>query len=189
MTVMTMADFFSTFDDFRHQVFRLETLDFYDSKSEREPLERFRAGLSQDPSWLEPWAQWVRSVKRRGASIGRVHVVSEPLTEYIRFEMTCAYPSNIDAGEEIGILPRSVANELEIPERDYWLFDDERVGHMVYDDKGVLRHLEVTTDPATVGECVRLREACQDRAVPLRQYMTEAGLSPLIGFKHHFSEG
>jgi hypothetical protein len=135
----------------RHQVFRLETLDFYDSKSERVPLERFRAGLPQDPSWLGPWADRVRAINRRGASIGRVHVVSEPLTEYVTFEMTCAYPSNIDAGEEIGVLPRPAAEKLGVPDGDYWLFDDERVERMVYDDDGALMHVDVTSDPLVSG--------------------------------------
>ncbi len=189
MTVMTMADFFRTFDDFRHQVFRLETLDFYDSKSERVPLERFRAGLPQDPSWLGPWADRVRAINRRGASIGRVHVVSEPLTEYVIFEMTCAYPSNIDAGEEIAILPRPTAEKLGVPDGDYWLFDDERVGRMVYDDDGALTHVDVTSDPVVVDEYVHWRQVCRANAVPLRQYLPRAGLRSQIGFEHHFQEG
>lgn len=188
MTTMVMPDFLHTFDDFRHQVFRLESLDFYDSKSERAPLERFRAGLPQDPTWLEPWADRVRSINRRGASIGRVHVVTEPLSEYVLFEMTCAYPANLDAGEEIGILPRSTAQRLEVPETDYWLFDDERTGVMVYDDAGTLSHVEVTRDPVVVREHVHWRQICQDHAIPLRKYLAEAGLQPRIGSEHHPEE-
>lgn len=183
-----MADFLRTFDDFRHQVFRLETFDFYDSKSERVPLERFRAGLPQDPAWLEPWARRVRSIKRRGASIGRVHVVSEPLSEYVTFEMTCAYPSNIDAGEEIGVLPRSTAQRLGVPELDYWLFDDERTGVMVYDGTGALTHVEVTRDPALVRQHVRWRQICRAHATPLREYLAEAGLRPQVGSEHQLEE-
>lgn len=189
MTVMTMTDFFRTFDDFRHQVFRLETLDFYDSKSERVPLERFRSGLPQDPSWLGPWGERVRAIRDRGASISRVHVVSEPLTEYVVFEMTCAYPSNIDAGEEIGVMPRSTAEELGVPDGDYWLFDDERVGRMLYDEDGALSHVEVTSDPEVVRDHVYWRQVCRNKAVPLQRYMPRAGLRSRIGFEHHFQEG
>lgn len=188
MNTMAMADFLHTFDDFRHQVFRLESLDFYDSKSERAPLERFRSGLPQDPTWLEPWAQRVRSINRRSASIGRVHVVTEPLSEYVIFEMTCAYPANIDAGEEIGILPRSTAQRLGVPKMDYWLFDDERTGVMVYDDAGALSHVEATRDPVVVREHVYWRQICQDHALPLHKYLAEAGLRPQIGSKHQLEE-
>ncbi|WP_239643759.1 DUF6879 family protein [Nocardiopsis kunsanensis] len=175
-----MPDFLRTFDDFHRQVFRMETLDFYDSKGERAPLESFRHGRPQDPSWLEPWAERVRAIKDRGALFRRVHVVDEPLSEYLVFEMTCAYPSNARAGEDIGILPRSVAEELGVPDEDYWLFDDDRTGLMAYGGDGVLRHVEVTTDPVIVQEHVRRREAVLAQAVPLHQYMTEAGLTPQI---------
>lgn len=180
-----MPDFLRTFDDFRHQVFRLESLDFYDSKSERTPWESFRADLPQDPAWLEPWADRVRLIKRRGASIGRVHVVSEPLSEYVVFEMTCAYPANVDAGEEIGILPRSTAEKLGVPSVDYWLFDDQRTGVMVYDREGALTHVEVTDDPAVVREHVYWRQICQANAVPLRRYLADAGLRPQVGSGQH----
>ncbi|WP_435111778.1 DUF6879 family protein [Nocardiopsis synnemataformans] len=175
-----MPDFLRTFDDFRSQVFRMETLDFYDSKSERAPLKNFREGRPQDPSWVASWAERVRSARDRGALFRRVHVVDEPLSEYLVFEMTCAYPSNLRAGEEIGILPRAVAKELEVPDEDYWLFDDDRTGTMVYDDDGALRHVEVNTDPVTVREHVRRREAVLGHAIPLHQYMSEAGLTPQI---------
>ena len=35
----------------------------------------------------------------------RVHVVSEPLTDYLRFEIT-GYRLNVEAGEDVRILPR-----------------------------------------------------------------------------------
>ncbi|MFL1381433.1 MULTISPECIES: DUF6879 family protein [unclassified Nocardiopsis] len=175
-----MSDFLGTFDDFRTQVFRMETLDFYDSPSERVPLANFRQGRPQDASWLGPWSERVRSARDRGALFRRVHVVDEPLTEYLVFELTCAYPSNIRAGEEIGVLPREIAKELHIPDEDYWLFDDDRTGVMVYGDDGALRHVEVTTDPVLVGEHVRRREAVLAQATPLQQYMAQAGLTPQV---------
>lgn len=180
MTVMAMPDFLRAFDDFRSQAFRMETLDFYDSESERAPLDDFRASRPQDPSWLAPWAERVRSARGRGALFRRVHVVNEPLPEYLVFELTCAYPSNLRAGEEIGILPRAVAKELEVPDEDYWLFDDDRTGIMVYGDDGALRHVEVTTDPVVVGEHVRRREAVLIHAIPLLRYLAETGLTPQV---------
>lgn len=179
MTVLKMAEFLDTFDDFRHQVFRLESLDCYDSPSERAPLERFRSGEAQDSTWLNPWAERVRSINDRRGSISRAHVVSEPLTEYVRFEMTCAYPANAESGEDIRILPREQAEGLAIPKIDFWLFDDERTGAMVYDETGTLAHVEVTRDPATVRDHVRWREVARKHAVPLNQYL--AGLKPQVG--------
>ncbi|MEV2276535.1 DUF6879 family protein [Nocardiopsis sp. NPDC049922] len=181
MTRLMMSEFQDTFDDFQHQVFRLETLDFYDSPSEREPLARFRAGQPQDSTWRARWTARVRTIRKRGATIGRVHVVTEPLTEYVRFEMTCAYPSNVEDGEDVRILPRGLADELGVPTIDFWLFDDERTAIMVYDESGALTHIEVTRDPDTVRDHARWRDLTRAHAIPLRQYLTSVGLEPQVG--------
>ncbi|MEU3020906.1 DUF6879 family protein [Nocardiopsis sp. NPDC007018] len=177
-TIMNPEEFREIFDDFQHRVFRLETLDFYDAENERAPLERFRAGLPQDLAWRERWRGKVEAIKIRGASISRVHIVSEPLSTYAKFEMTCAYPANVGAGEDVRVLPRAIADELGVPNEDYWLFDDDRSAAMAYDDEGRWRHVEMTDDPTTVRRHVRWRDITSAESVPLFDYLKSVGLEP-----------
>jgi hypothetical protein len=134
MTHQTPEEFGAAFDSkFWRSAFRLELLDRYVAANEAEPLRRFRSGEPQDPSWREPWAQYVRTALRAGKQMARVHVVDEPLSEYLEFELTCGYPSSVAAGEDVRILPRPTwSSHLWLPERDFWLFDDGEAVVMIY---------------------------------------------------------
>ena len=128
-TVISFEQLVQDFDGlFRHRVFRLETLDWYDAPNEREPYRRFLAGEPVDPAWREPWKRLVRDVRASGRIMQRVHVVSEPVSDYIRFELLDVYPANVEAGEDVRILGRQ--NAATLPARDFWLFDNARAATM-----------------------------------------------------------
>jgi hypothetical protein len=48
-------------------------------------------------------------------------VVSEPVTDYIRFEHATT-GSNLVVGEDVRWLPRHLATGLLLPANDYWVF-------------------------------------------------------------------
>lgn len=170
------ARFLSWFDT---SAFRLETLDSYIADNEREPYQRFLAGKPQDLGWRRPWQQTVRGIRREGGSIGRVHIVSEPLTDYLRFELTCAYPASVEAGEDVRILSREAADRLGLPQaEDFWLFDDVRSAVLGYGPNGEFVDVEIVTDPERVAQHTQWRRTAQDAAVPLHDYLETAGLAP-----------
>jgi hypothetical protein len=61
-------------------------------------------------------------VTGRGVEVRRVRVVSEPVSDYIKFEHATT-PSSIAAGEQIRWLPRHLATGLLFPANDFWVFD------------------------------------------------------------------
>jgi hypothetical protein len=56
----------------------------------------------------------IRAAVARGVRIRRVRVVSEPLSDYLRWEHACT-AVNIEAGEDIRWLPRTKAADLMLP--------------------------------------------------------------------------
>jgi hypothetical protein len=102
--------------------------------------------------------------------MSRVHVVSEPLTDYLRYELAC-YESSAEAGEDIRILPTERAAGLDLPSFDYWLFDNERAAVMRYGARGLWLQTEIVTDPAFVMSCRRWQDQALSRAIPLDAYM------------------
>ncbi|MER0241310.1 DUF6879 family protein [Streptomyces sp. HSW2009] len=126
-------EFGRLFEDFERTAFRLETLDAYDVEEEREEIARFLAGADMGPEWADN--PWVRSMTDKGKQVARVHVLSSPLTDYLRYELS-AYPGNITAGESIGIIDRSEQTAPELPDHDFWLFDDRDVYRMHYTAAG-----------------------------------------------------
>lgn len=171
MTRLTPQEFGAAFG-FRESAFRLELFDRYDVTQEAEPFRRFLAGQHVDPSWREPWAGLVREETQAGKRMSRVHVVTEPLSDYLRFEITCGYPPNVAAGEDIRILRLNDHPRIVLPDRDFWLFDDNRVAEMDYDQNGGFHGGYSITDPSVVMRYRRARDLAMQLSVPLADYLS-----------------
>lgn len=164
---------------FQHRVFRLETLDWYDAPNEHEPYARFLAGQPADWAWREPWRRLVRDVRAAGRIMQRVHVVTEPVTDYVRFELLRVYPANVEAGEDVRILGRKKANTEWLAFYDYWLFDDDLAAILVYDAAGQVKRVEMARDESTMGWFRSERDDILNLAAPLAGYVA----------KHNITEG
>lgn len=182
-TVITFEQLVQDFDSlFKHRVFRLETLDWYDAPNEREPYARFLAGDPADWAWREPWQRLVRGHLAAGRIMQRVHVVTEPVSDYVRFEMLHVYPANVAAGEDVRIIGRREAIGQLTTARDYWLFDHDRMAVLNYSDSGGVESVDMITG-ATSAERFMLLAIRQERdralwlSVPLAQYVAEHNLT------------
>ncbi|TDD41362.1 DUF6879 family protein [Saccharopolyspora elongata] len=160
------------FDDlfagFAHRAWRFETQPSYHVDAEQQALQRYLDTGELDVSYLAGWLDGVRTATRQGKSYARVRVLTEPLTDYLRFEMAIA-PYNTAAGEDIRVLSAPQARELALPDYDYWLFDDKRLAVMHFGPAG-LRHAEVITDPAVVDEHRRWQDSAIRHASTLEDY-------------------
>lgn len=171
---LSPAEFAENFADaFKVSAFRLELLDAYVAANETEHFRRYLAGEPQDPSWREPWQAAVRAARMLGKTISRVHVVTEPLTPYAAFELTCAYPASVEAGEDIRILARDHAEPLDLFGKDFWLLDSRSAGVMDYDRAGNWLAVDLTTDPELIAELLRTRDAAMAHAIPLHTYLEQ----------------
>jgi len=124
------------FDSFEREAFRLETLDDYSKSGNVDAYRMFLAGEPQPDDYNAGWVEELRSHTGRGKRVYRVHVLSRPLTDYLRFELGWGYRKNTTGGEEFFILDiTGKPNPLEgIP--DFWFFDSSSVAVMRYDEDG-----------------------------------------------------
>jgi hypothetical protein len=168
---MKPEDLGALFSTFKRSAFRLETLSVYsvDEDDEREAFRLFLGGKPQ-PSWSRDrgWPKFVSSACAAGKIMQRVRVLSFPLTDYLRFELSCGYPANVAAGEDIRILPIVGDVPPGIVDHDYWLFDDEIVVRMEYDEAGRFVRPVAVDDQASYLRC---REVAMARAVPFSEYL------------------
>ncbi|MEU8774390.1 DUF6879 family protein [Streptomyces sp. NPDC048606] len=131
------------FERFRHEAFRLETLDDYSGSGNIDAYRAFRAGLGRPAGYNTEWLEELRRLTQQGKRVYRVHVLRRPLTEYLRFELGWGYRTNTTAGEEFFILDvTGASNPLEAAP-DFWLFDSEDTAVMRYDDAGAFLGAEV----------------------------------------------
>jgi len=116
------------------------------------------------------WHALVGSVVKRGATVRRARIVSEPASDYIKFEYEVTPAANLAAGEQVGWLPRRNASDLALPGNDFWLFDGTAVLFNYFSGDGAVAGTELGDDPAVVRLCATAFEAVWDRAVPHGDY-------------------
>ena len=152
--------------------FHLELKDEYATAIEDGPFAKWLKGEPDDFAWLRPWRARIRNATQAGKTVRRVRVISEPITDYIRWEHSSTV-HNLEVGEDIRWLPRHrLPIDFVFPAKrnDWWLFDDRliAVGHF-HDDGSVQGH-EIITDGAVVADCVRVRDRLWTIAIPHSEY-------------------
>ncbi|MEW1654014.1 DUF6879 family protein [Streptomyces sp. NPDC093707] len=120
-------------------------------------------------SWWRPFHDHIAGAVARGVVIRRLRVVSEPVSEYIRWEHYVTR-ANVEAGEQVRWLPRRHATNLAVPANDYWLFDDQlaRIHHFAGD--GALVEHEFTSAPETVKFLADAFDALWEHGIPHEEY-------------------
>lgn len=170
---LTRDEFQRLFVTFEHTAFRLEVRDFYNIAGEADDFQRFLNGEHLDKraeaEARRPWLDKMRAATAAGKRVERVRVVTEPLSDYLRFEME-GTDLNIAAGEDIRYLPRQHTAAAQLPGHDFWLFDSSRLVLMRFDDQARPLPYELVTDPATVVEHCFWRDTAWHYAVPHDRY-------------------
>lgn len=164
-TVLGDESFFAQLTDFRRSAFRLETKPAYSVAGERDLYARFRAGLpptvGPDDRYILDWFEKIAHLTRGGATLTRVRIVDDPLTEYQRF-LQWFDRFNRHTGEVIHYLGRAAARAVTLPagptDPDWWLFDDERLVVVTHDRKGHRVRAELDTDATALHQARRWRD-------------------------------
>jgi len=162
-------EFARLFRDVRTSWFRLETLQRYDVAYERDAFSAFLHGKPAATA-PGPWQAMIRQHVASNRSLARVHVIEEPLTDYIRWELA-AYVPSMNAGEDIRVIPvHRGAWPPGVPRHDYWLFDDERLWLMEYDADGAFQAARHIDDSAAVRQHRQWRDAALAQSISLADY-------------------
>ncbi|WP_059007132.1 DUF6879 family protein [Streptomyces specialis] len=157
----------------RRSAVHLEMRDVYGIEEEDAAFAAWKAGHRPDPadpaSWWTDFHTWVRDAAARGVRFRRARIVSEPVTDYIRYEHACTF-QNIAAGEEVRWLPRREASDLALPGNDFWLFDDTTVMFNYFTGKGGSAGAELNQTSSVAKLCSAAFAAVWERAVPHQEY-------------------
>lgn len=99
----------------------------------------------------------------------RARIVSEPVTDYIRYEYDLTF-ANVAAGEQVRWLPRRKAADIPLPGTDLWMFDESAVLFTYFSGAGDVVDREWRTEPAVVDLVGAAFEAVWERATPHEEY-------------------
>lgn len=160
----------SLFTSFTGSAFRLETLQHYAEPAEHEAFAKFRAGEDavMELAW---WTDLARRHTTAGRSMSRVRVVTEPPSDYTRFELL-AYPLMAAAGDDIRVIPVTQGGwPAGVPHEDFWLFDERDVWVLTYDDAGAPQRAELLDGRGSLTEHLRWRDNALTQAIPVNDYL------------------
>ena len=111
---------------FRDEAVHLEMRDVYVTDVERDRLATWLRGEPLDPEaeaeWWRPWFEMMKRNTDAGKRLRRLRIISEPVTDYIRFEWLDA-ARLVRSGEDVRWLPRRKTSMLLLPGNDFWMFD------------------------------------------------------------------
>lgn len=179
---MTGTSLGDAFTNLTTSWFRLETLQAYDVEAEKESFAEFlRTGRLDSPG-DEDWRAMIAGHVADGKNLRRVHIVEEPLTDYVRYEIA-EYVRNYEAGEDIRLLPVARSSWPEDLPRgtDFWLLDDGQPSGsawaMRYDDAGAFLGADLVDDADLVESYRRWRDAALAAATPLQDYLRRDALT------------
>lgn len=167
---------------YTHTCFRLETLQDYAGVSAEEQArvaswlrgQRHFGSLTDADGYLRRVAAHTLAGKRRS----RVHVVTFPLTDYVRYELD-AYRANVAVGEQVGIVDAGDLDRELGP--DFWLFDADSTHAeaviMHYDPATAevreFEHLTRAEHPQRIAELEHQAALAQRSARSLEAFMSE----------------
>ena len=164
----------AAFHTFHYSVFRLETLQVYAGSGEDEGIAAFHRGDPQPPPdpAEDEWAALLRANRDAGRTQQRVHVVTEPVTDYLAYELTWEYGPHTTAGEDIRIITVTDRWPDDVPRSDFTLFDSRLLFRLDYAPDGTWLGAQPVTDDASVVAACFARDAALHQAMPWAGYMT-----------------
>ncbi|MEV8395146.1 MULTISPECIES: DUF6879 family protein [unclassified Streptomyces] len=167
----TMGELFETFE---REAFRLETLSDYSRSGSVAAYQEFLAGRQQPDDYNADWVTEVRHHTSSGKRVYRVHILSRPLSPYLRFELGWGYRRNMSGGEEFFILD-TTDRPNPLPEApDFWLFDSAAAAVLSYDEAGSFLGSEVL-EPERTRDFVVYRDIALAEAEPFTDWWATYG--------------
>jgi hypothetical protein len=147
--------------------------DVYATDIEKDRFQTWLRGETLDPEaeaeWWRPWIELMKRNNEVGKTLRRLRIVSEPVTDYIRFEWLDA-AQLVRAGEDVRWLPRRNVSALLLLGNDFWMFDRETVAFTHFSGDGHVLDREMTTDPGVVEACSTAFENAWKIAIPHNEY-------------------
>jgi hypothetical protein len=172
---LSNPEFDALFKTFELSARRWEARSRYDVEQERSELRKFLAG-ELPPRYERVYAAWWAENRRRKTAAGqrfeRVRVMDDPLTDYNRY-MVYAARHATGNGEDARFISRRLANELDLPDHDFWVFDSITLVLMRFtaDDRS-LGH-DVISDPELVARHEAWIDVAMAHSTRYRDYIAE----------------
>lgn len=179
-----MGDLIQLLTNIEREAFRLELLEEYKVGGEWEQFQRYLKGqqVEENPDF-KAFCDLIAQAVKQGRSHARVHVVPSILTPYLRFEIETGYMPASKAGAAIYLIERigyskilADAFESSFYPNDFWLFDENIVVELKYDEEGRFVGESQITRKDLVRKYVRLKDILLEKSAVLKDWLKNRSL-------------
>ena len=165
----------------KSEIFRLQLLNEYHVEEEEKVFNEYKEGkqvnLQNDINTIE-WLKKLKNKKVEGVRNINLMVIDLPLSDYLKFSVNTYLLDQKRYGRESFFIEREKVAEIVRGVQDYWLFDNEKLLLMNYDNGGhFLSASEPMADMAIVSRYIRLKEAMLTKAMPMEKFLPINGIS------------
>lgn len=168
---MNLDELKAEFDRMEREAFRLQQYQSYAGVKGPE-WEAWQAGKPLPVITPEnhPWLKKVAGYIAAGRRVYDVHIVEWPLAEYMKYALALI-PIEMSDGSEFFMVDRENHSDLATLTEDFWMFDEQRVAVMCYDEQERFVEAAEPTEPIEV--YIARRDLLMTYAVPFEQWMAE----------------
>jgi hypothetical protein len=162
-------------DEMSVEWFKVEVLQDYYGEDAGPSLDNWLKGnkdlslklLKNDISDNE-WLKICRNKVKQGVKLLRIHIIEEPLSPYVEWEIEAYKAKNIPfGGEKVHLINRSEVKDLNIPAGDLMIFDKKRAIVNTYSGRGRMTHQTFYGEPDDISHFLGLRKKLIKRAQAL----------------------
>lgn len=166
--------FGNMFSTAQKSAFRLELLDVYSVPEEEAFFNTYLASPRSLPpaDFNSDWKMMLEEARARGLEHSRVRVLRQPVTDYLKFEISWGYRESLKLGERIKVITTdSIINfKTEVPLlKDFWLFDERQCYLVEYDFLGTFLGVRQIPESYT-SHYVHLKQEAIDASVNIDQH-------------------
>lgn len=166
--MLLTPDEFSNFArEFERSAFRLEARQNYNVPSDQADLARFLAGEPKPDERHEEWYAGIREGIAAGKTWTKVKPLKHPLTDYQRYSLAWSMPDSVAAGVDYRVIDLA-ERHVDLPDLDFWLYDDSWVVVLHYDFDDAPHIAEVIE--SDIDHYLRWRDIAMKESVPFSEY-------------------
>jgi hypothetical protein len=152
-------------------IFRYEGLQDYTAEDGEEFVKNFiETGTISFSPELSEWWQNLKKKNESGIRTYRVRLVTYPMTDYTKAELTALKESSVFSGEDIRVITKDKLSAIAADLQDYYLIDNKYLFLMKYGTKG--KYLGSTLAKGEqVKEYIRFSLELAENSIPIIEYL------------------
>jgi len=156
------AEFKRFWSELKTEWFKVEVLQNYSGEDQGESLKSWFVGdKNKSIELLQVRSRsidWAEKNKDKEFKKIRIHIVEEPYTEYLQWEIEHYKNINIPiVKEDVYLLNRREAENLLLPDGDFMIFDDKKVVRNYYTPEGRMYKADFYDETDDISEFLRLK--------------------------------